>query len=170
MCMTRRIAQLLMVVMALLQFGCFSMSGWNTAVASTNASSDRVDLKQSQAVQQALYEQLKEWRSVPNRVGGMSKSGVDCSGFALLTFREYFGVELPRSTQQQARIGLDVSQSELQPGDLVFFRTGIYQRHVGMYTGAGKFIHASTSRGVMESRLNNPYWLRNYWKSVRVRL
>jgi probable lipoprotein NlpC len=129
-----------------------------------------VDLNRPQAVKQALHEQLSEWYRVPNRVGGLSKSGVDCSGFAYLTYREYFGIKLPRTTRQQAQVGVGIGMADLKPGDLVFFRTGIYQRHVGMYTGKGRFIHASTSRGVMESRLDNPYWRRNYWKAVRVRL
>jgi len=134
------------------------------------AQARKVNLDKPQAVKQALHKQLKEWYRVPNRVGGLSKSGVDCSGFAMLTFREYFGIELPRSTRQQAQVGVEISRNDLKPGDLVFFKTGFVQRHVGMYTGAGKFIHASTSRGVMESRLDNPYWIRNYWKSVRVLL
>ncbi len=168
--MTRRFAKLLFVVLLLLQTGCFSLSGRDALEVKPAAASSRVGLNQPQAVKRALYAQLREWRSVPNRIGGLSKSGVDCSGFALLTFREYFGIELPRSTNQQARVGSDINKGELRPGDLVFFKTGFVQRHVGMYTGEGKFIHASTSRGVMESHLGNPYWTRNYWKSVRVRL
>ncbi len=131
---------------------------------------DKVDMDDREAVRQALYKQLSEWRSVPNLVGGLSKSGVDCSGFAYLTYRTYFGILLPRSTTSQARIGVEIDQDELQPGDLVFYKTGVVQRHVGMYTGNRRFIHASSSNGVMESDMDNPYWTKNYWKSVRVRL
>ena len=134
------------------------------------AQAGKVNLNQPQAVQRALHEQLREWYRVPNRVGGLSKSGVDCSGFAYLTYKEYFGIRLPRTTRQQAQVGMGISKADLRPGDLVFFRTGFVRRHVGMYTGKGRFIHASTSRGVTESRLDNPYWRRNYWKAVRVRL
>lgn len=173
MCMTnmnRRAIQLLLIVAVLLQTGCFSMSGWKEAIPAQAAASGQVDLEQPRAVKQVLYKQLREWHSVPNRLGGLTKSGVDCSGFAYLTYRSHFGIELPRSTKQQARVGLEINRDELRPGDLVFFKTGFVQRHVGMYTGEGKFIHASTSRGVMESHMDNPYWTRNYWKSVRVRL
>ncbi|MCP4128671.1 MAG: glycoside hydrolase [Gammaproteobacteria bacterium] len=168
--MNRRSPKLLLVALILLQTGCFSLSGWKELTPGVDAASGRVGLDQPEAVKRALYAQLREWRSVPNRIGGLSKSGVDCSGFAYLTYRSYFGIELPRSTRQQAGIGSEISKGELRPGDLVFFKTGVVQRHVGMYTDGGKFIHASTSRGVMESRLDNPYWIRNYWKSVRVRL
>ncbi len=131
---------------------------------------DKVDLDNRDAVKQVLYRQLRAWRSVPNRAGGLSKRGVDCSGFVYLTYRSFFGIQLPRETTAQARIGEDIDQDELQPGDLVFFKTGLVQRHVGMYTGNRRFVHASSSRGVMESNMDNPYWSRNYWKSVRVRL
>jgi len=167
--MHNRIIKSLLLSYVLL-LGGISMLAWNFAEAGQNVASSHVDLNKPIAVKEVLYKQLKEWYRVPNRVGGLSKSGVDCSGFALLTFRDYFGIELPRSTRQQAQIGMEISKGELKPGDLVFFKTGFVQRHVGMYTGAGKFIHASTSRGVMESRIDNPYWIRNYWKSVRVRL
>lgn len=166
-----RSEQSLVLISILLLSGCFGMPGRvaSPEIAPTVAVL-RVDLDQTRDVKKALYKQLREWRSVPNRLGGLSKQGVDCSGLVYLTYRSHFGMQLPRSTRQQARAGVEINQDELRPGDLVFFRTGFVQRHVGMYTGEGKFIHASTSRGVMESHMNNPYWTRNYWKSVRVRL
>lgn len=131
---------------------------------------DKVDLDDQEAVKQVLYRQLREWRSVPNRSGGLSKDGVDCSGFAYLTYRSYFGILLPRSTPDQARVGVEIDQDSLQPGDLVFYKTGVAQGHVGIYIENRRFIHASSSSGVMESNMDNPYWSKNYWKSVRVRL
>jgi probable lipoprotein NlpC len=130
---------------------------------------DKVNLNNPEAVKRVLYKQLREWRSVPNRSGGLSKRGVDCSGFVYLTYRSYFGLQLPRSTTAQARVGVEIDQEQLQPGDLVFYKTGVVQRHVGMYIGNRRFIHASSSHGVMESYMDNPYWTKNYWKSVRVR-
>jgi cell wall-associated NlpC family hydrolase len=63
-----------------------------------------------------------------------------------------------------------VALDELQTADLVFFKTGWKTRHVGIYIGEGQFLHASTSRGVMISSLDNPYWQRHYWTSRRVPL
>lgn len=131
---------------------------------------DKVDLDNQNEVKRVLYRQLREWRPVRYKIGGLSKGGVDCSGFVYLTYQAYFGIQLPRSTTDQARVGVKIAQDELQPGDLVFFKTGVAQGHVGMYTKNRRFIHASTSSGVMESHMDNPYWIKSYWKSVRVRL
>ncbi len=155
--------------LALLSSGCMGFFTSEDRVEQVFVA-DKVDLDDREAVRRVLYRQLKEWRSVPNRVGGLSKSGVDCSGFAYLTYSSYFGILLPRSTTAQARVGDEIGQDELRPGDLVFYKTGVVQRHVGMYTGNRRFIHASSSKGVMESDMDNPYWTRSYWKSVRVRL
>jgi cell wall-associated NlpC family hydrolase len=85
-----------------------------------------------------------------------------------LTYQSLLGIELPRSTDVQSTIGRPVSQRELAPGDLVFFKTGLRSRHVGIYIEDRKFMHASTDKGVMISGLDDFYWSRKYWKAVRV--
>jgi cell wall-associated NlpC family hydrolase len=67
-----------------------------------------------------------------------------------------------------SHLGKKVSQNNLKPGDLVFFKTGLFSRHVGIYLDKRKFLHASTSVGVTISSLDNQYWKKNYWKSVRI--
>lgn len=119
-------------------------------------------------VKSKLYSQYKEWRGVGHRMGGLSRKGIDCSGFVYITFKLKFGVRLPRTTEQQSRLGQPVKRSELKAGDLVFFKTSKRVRHVGIYLEKGKFVHASKSRGVMISRLNNDYWKPRYWKAKRL--
>lgn len=119
-------------------------------------------------VKTALYTQLKHWRGVRYKEGGLSKKGVDCSGFIHITFRDRFGLEVPRSTELLEQSGKPVSSKELKPGDLVFFKTGIAKHHVGIYVENGKFIHASTSKGVILSDMKNVYWSKHYWKSLRI--
>jgi probable lipoprotein NlpC len=114
-----------------------------------------------------LLAQHQEWKGTRYRMGSMSKSGTDCSGFVLITFREKFGIELPRSTREQNRLGQDVKKNELITGDLVFFHTGRYN-HVGIYLQDGQFLHASTRAGVKISSLAEPYWKRTYWKAKRL--
>ncbi|MCI4184309.1 NlpC/P60 family protein, partial [Dickeya dianthicola] len=77
---------------------------------------------------------------------------------------------LPRSTEEQTEVGTHVDRDALLPGDLVFFRTGSGENglHVGIYDNNDQFIHASTSRGVMRSSLNNVYWKRAYWQARRI--
>ncbi|WP_312925995.1 C40 family peptidase [Pseudescherichia sp.] len=117
-----------------------------------------------------LNDQLSHWQGTPYRYGGMSRGGIDCSGFVLMTFRDRFDLRLPRETRQQARIGTEIDKDDLLPGDLVFFKTGSGESglHVGIYDTDNQFIHASTSRGVMKSSLDNVYWRKKFWQARRI--
>jgi len=115
-----------------------------------------------------LYAQYNAWKGVRYQLGGLSKKGIDCSGFVRITFKEKFAIPLPRTTQQQARQGFEIPRSQLKAGDLVFFKTESNIRHVGIYIENGQFLHASTSKGVMISTINNSYWQKRYWKVTRL--
>lgn len=117
-----------------------------------------------------LSDHKHEWRNVPYSIGGMTKQGIDCSGFVKLTFEQRFNVTLPRTTVAQSQQGKKIAKQELQTGDLVFFKTGRGPNgyHVGIYTENGKFLHASTSRGVITSSLNSTYWKKRFWQARRV--
>jgi probable lipoprotein NlpC len=117
-----------------------------------------------------LNDQLGHWRGTPYRYGGMSRNGVDCSGFVYLTFRDKFALQLPRTTSAQSDIGTRISKDELLPGDLVFFKTGHGENglHVGIYDTDNAFIHASTCQGVIRSSLDNVYWRKVFWQARRI--
>lgn len=125
----------------------------------------RRDSQQARTLQ-LLYRQHQDWAGTPYRIGGQSRDGIDCSAFVQITLRETLGIDLPRTTSEQVQAGRPISRNELQPGDLVFFRDG---RHVGIYLEDNRFLHASTRRGVMISRLDNSYWSRHYWRALSVR-
>ncbi|WP_320709235.1 NlpC/P60 family protein [Enterobacter sp. 302C9] len=127
-------------------------------------------LSDSITVIASLNDQLSNWRGTPYLYGGMSRGGVDCSGFVLMTFRDKFDLQLPRETRKQAEIGTEIDKGDLLPGDLVFFKTGSGESglHVGIYDTDNQFIHASTSRGVMRSSLDNVYWRKNFWQARRI--
>ncbi len=116
----------------------------------------------------ALHAQYNNWKGTPYRLGGLSKKGIDCSGFVYLTFKQHFGITLPRTTKGQVKQGDKIALRKLKSGDLVFFKTGWRSRHVGIYIGNGKFLHASTSKGVIISKLDNVYWKKKYWRAQRV--
>lgn len=118
-------------------------------------------------VQQALLAQHERWVGTPYRIGGSSFQGVDCSALVQSVFEETFRLSLPRTTGEQVNQGQPVARDALAPGDLVFFRPPGPYDHVGIYLGEGRFLHASTSRGVMISRLDNQYWQRHYWQARR---
>ncbi len=153
-------ALLWLVLSALLLVGCQSQMSESPHYAS--------GLSDPAYARSALYEQYQEWQGVPYRTGGESRRGVDCSAFMQLTFREQFAMQLPRDTDSQAHIGRAVSSRQLRPGDLVFFNIGRSTRHVGVMVEKNKFLHASSSKGVMISDLNQPYWQRYYWQARRL--
>jgi len=115
-----------------------------------------------------FYDQFQEWASVRYRNGGLSKAGVDCSGFVYLTYQQKLGIRLPRSSGHQSQTGYPVRQNELKAGDLVFFKTESTQNHVGIYLEQRRFMHVSSTKGVAISSLDNRYWASKYWKSIRV--
>lgn len=118
---------------------------------------------------ESLNKQLKSWKSVKYRFGGLNKRGVDCSGFIYMTFLEQYGIKLPRNTRSQVKMGKAVKRHELQLGDLVFFRVNRNVRHVGIYLKDDKFMHVSARKGVTTSSLNNSYWVNKYWTARRLK-
>ncbi|CUU37575.1 Cell wall-associated hydrolase, NlpC family [Armatimonadetes bacterium DC] len=140
--------------------------------ASTNR---RFPQRQAPAVQannertRQLLQKAMAYLGSPYRRGGSSSRGFDCSGFTSYIFR-HAGVHLPHHSAAQARVGKPVPRNQLQPGDLVFFRTrGRRISHVGIYIGNGKFIHASSARGrVRIDSLNSGYYSKRYAGARRV--
>lgn len=117
-----------------------------------------------------LDQQQQAWKGTRYRLGGNSKRGIDCSGFTQITFKELFGISLPRMTIEQAKVGKKVAKSDLKAGDLVFFNTGRGPngKHVGIYMENGRFLHASTKGGVIYSDMNSPYWSKTFWQGRRL--
>lgn len=117
---------------------------------------------------QDLFQFFNEWEGTPYRLGGTKKSGIDCSAFVQKAFVEAYQMSLPRTTRQQSKQGVEMSWSDAQQGDLVFFKTRRSTYHVGIYLGNKQFMHASTSKGVIISRIDNPYWASKFWQVRRV--
>ncbi|WP_163249322.1 NlpC/P60 family protein [Clostridium niameyense] len=95
------------------------------------------------ATGQDIVNYAKQFQGRPYAWSGTTPSGFDCSGFVGYVYRNCAGINLPRNTYGQINVGTAVSQSNLQPGDLVFPS----RDHVGIYVGNGQMIHASSSRG-----------------------
>lgn len=150
--------------------GCAPLQPLTAPPASTKPDAAYVDLADSRKILDLLYQQVKAWEGVPYRLGGLSKEGVDCSGFVYMTYLTRFNIRLPRSTYQQSQIGDYVFQRDLSAGDLIFFRLGHATGHVGIYLENGLFVHTSKNSGVVLSSLQDIYWSKRYWKAARIKI
>lgn len=114
-----------------------------------------------------LMDFYNEWKDVKYKFGGNSKKGIDCSAFTQRVLKEKFDVSIPRTTRTQVKVGKVIKKSNLKIGDLVFFKTGKTDRHVGIYMGNGEFMHASI-KGIKFTKLDKPFYKKAYWTSRRV--
>ena len=106
-----------------------------------------------------LYRFITDWTGVKYRLGGMDKSGIDCSGFAVLLEKNIYGHMLPRRSKDQAETVKKKTQKNLEEGDLIFFSFGGTEvDHVGVYFNNDFFVHASTTRGVVVDDLKLPVY------------
>lgn len=111
-----------------------------------------------------LAEELLPFLHTPYKYGGEDTSGVDCSGLTKVVYEKAFSIVLPHKAALQIRQGKRVKRTQLMAGDLVFFYQKNRRRinHVGLYLADDQFIHSASSKGVVISDLNSPYWQKHY--------
>ena len=116
-----------------------------------------------------MYYLLDEWMGIQYQYGGNSKEGIDCSSFSGMLYKELYGLELPRTSQDQYNISYPIYTDDLTEGDLLFFKTGKRSiSHVGVYLGNGRFAHASTQKGVTINHLEFPYYKKRFVGGGRI--
>ena len=125
-------------------------------------------LKVSYSDMQRVIKEAKTYKGTRHVMGGLSHSGIDCSGLLYVSFQANGITNIPRTAQDFARYGSVIfNVNELMAGDLVFFtntyRTSKLVTHAGICIGNGEFIHTSSSKGVMVSKINDPYYWRKYF-------
>ena len=119
---------------------------------------------------ESLYRFIDNWMGVPHRIGGMDKNGIDCSGFTTLLEKEIYNQSLPRVARQMAEEIKRRYEDELKEGDLVFFDfDGQRYSHVGVYLLNNKFVHASTSKGVIISDLKDPWYYKYFSRAGSIK-
>jgi len=132
-----------------------------------NTNSNNQLSRGSSSVSNDIISYAYNFIGTPYVFGSNGPNAFDCSAFTKYVF-DHFGVSLPRTSQSQYGSGTVISRDNLQTGDLVFFNTYTYLGHVGIYIGGGDFIHASSSKGVTVSSLNDGYYSSRFEGGTRV--
>lgn len=115
----------------------------------------------------------KTYLGTRHQMRGTTKNGIDCSGLMMMAHRKY-GIVLPHSSHEQARYGKVIDNIEhLKKGDVVFFYNSYNSpnliTHAGLYVGDNEFIHASNSKGVIISKMDDKYWAPKYLFATRLK-
>lgn len=101
--------------------------------------------------------EVEKWIGTPYCYGGESRSCVDCSGFVVNVFSS-LGFDLPRSSNEQSKIGISIETKDIDIGDLLFFGERRKVEHVAIYIGNGEMAHSTSSRGVIKEEIKENYF------------
>lgn len=139
----------------------------NSCGSSKVTSAYNVDCKNKR-----LKNAVEYWLGTPYKYGGDSKQGVDCSGMVMQVYKTVYNKSLHRSAYDiMDKDCKKIKFSKLKEGDLVFFATSTTGKvnHVGIYLYDDKFVHASSSKGVIISSLTNNYYVRTFKTAAKVK-
>lgn len=122
---------------------------------------------------ETLYTFIDEWLGVPYKFGGKTKTGIDCSNFSCELLRRVYsfpnGFYFPSS--KIAEQGSKINISKAKEGDVVCFSINQNSKisHIGIYLANNKFVHASTTNGVIISSLDEDYYKKRFSFAIRLR-
>lgn len=123
-----------------------------------------IGVSEKEIANKKLYEFVSEWYGVPYKYGGCSKSGTDCSCLTINLYLSVYKKQLPRNADDMAKACDKVSERKADEGDMVFFKINSKQvSHVGVILKNNKFVHASSSKGVLISDLNEAYYKKYFY-------
>ena len=163
---------LLLFVIALFLVGCSSSRQLETKFHNSVYAS--LGIEEGRKDNFTLYKEASSWLKTLHVEGGLTHNGIDCSGLVYLVYKNVYGKTLERNSTNMMNINCKkIRMKRLKEGDLVFFNTGAKKKsgvnHVGIYLKDNKFVHTSTSKGVMISSLDEKYYLKAWICGGRVR-
>ncbi|WP_460217878.1 C40 family peptidase [Psychroserpens sp. MEBiC05023] len=165
---------ILLLIIAIGFTSCKSSKGVVTKKSKTSKTTNRTPSTSVSKDVQNIIDYAKTFRGTRYKYGGTTKRGMDCSGLVVTAFSKE-NINLPRTTADLSKQGEWVDVKKVQAGDLLFFATKKNSRkvnHVGIVTksrpGHVEFIHSTTSRGVITSKLSERYWYLAYVQARRI--
>lgn len=141
--------------------------GQSLLIAKDGNSSPEIEVSRGTSRVDTILNYAKSFIGVPYVYGGESPKGFDCSGYIQYVFKR-FGMDLPRTADEQFYGGSRISSQEAKPGDIVAFKSGGEISHTGIYLGGGRFISATSSSGVMISSVYGSYWGEHFYGFSRI--
>lgn len=158
--------KIIFLLIMLFVLACFSVCAENKSVSSSSSNKNKEN-------RDIVVELARKLEGKPYRYGSYGPNSFDCSGFVFYVFRTAIGKQLPRTATAIYDFCTSIKDSELEPGDLVFFKTTDSGRisHVGIYIGNNKFISAlsdGSETGVVIRNLSDRYWKKAYYGAGRV--
>lgn len=117
-----------------------------------------------------LYRFIDDWYGTRYCMGGTTKTCIDCSSFVQTFFSAVYGITIPRTSKEQYSFASRISSKKLREGDLLFFNTRGGVSHVGIYLMNNRFVHASTSAGVIISDMDEAYYSKRFIGAGRVNM
>lgn len=132
--------------------------------------SQKIGIAEKDMSNKKLYRFVNDWYGAPYKFGGCQKSGVDCSCFANALYKDVYNKALGRSSRDIYKTCEKITTSSLKEGDFVFFKINSQDvSHVGVYLTNNKFVHASTSKGVIVNDLNDTYYKKYFFTAGRLK-
>lgn len=170
-----RLSRELVIALMALGFGVTSCHG-SKDVVNTNINTElqekyatELGVEPNNIQNENLYAFVDSWLGTPYKYGGTTPDGVDCSGFAGVLYQEVYNKTVNRRAADIHDQCSTFGEQKLEEGDFVFFKIESSKvSHVGVYLQNGKFIHASSSRGVVINDLSETYYSKYFYKGGRL--
>jgi lipoprotein Spr len=152
--------------------GGFEFEKMDEKINRKNPKADPVktDAQKITTANASLKKEIESWLGTPYKYGGTTRQGIDCSAFCGQVYKNVYNITLGRSANDIYEQSKPVKKEDLREGDFVFFKINSSKvSHVGIYLSQNKFVHASTSRGVVISDLTDTYYTKYFFSGGRIK-